>query len=115
MESLVAEHGLFNKVKFLGQRSDVNELYQAFDVFALPSLYEGLCLVGVEAQAAGLPCLFSDAITREVDVTGKSSFLPIDEPDVWVDAFCEIEPKSNAERAGTDRFDFSDYDIVQQG
>lgn len=48
-------------------------------------------------------------------MTGKSSFLPIDEPDVWVDAFCEIEPKSNAERAGTDRFDFSDYDIVQQG
>lgn len=115
VESLVAERGLSDRVKFLGQRSDVNELYQAFDVFALPSLYEGLCLVGVEAQAAGLPCLFSDAITREVDVTGKSSFLPIDEPDVWVDAFCEIEPKSNAERAGTDRFDFSDYDIVQQG
>ena len=114
-ESSVAERGLSDKVKFLGQRSDVNELYQAFDAFALPSLYEGLGLVGVEAQAAGLPCLFSDAITREVDVTGKSSFMPIDDSDVWANAFCEIEPRSNADRIGIDRSDFSDYDIVQQG
>jgi glycosyltransferase EpsF len=114
-ESSVAERGLSDKVKFLGQRNDVNELYQAFDAFALPSLYEGLGLVGVEAQAAGLPCLFSDAITREVDVTGKSSFMSIDDPDIWADAFCGIEPRPNAERAGIDRSDFSDYDIVQQG
>lgn len=43
---------------FLGQRSDVNELFQAMDVFCLPSLYEGLPVVGVEAQASGLPCFF---------------------------------------------------------
>lgn len=114
-ESSVAERGLADKVKLLGQRSDVNELYQAFDAFALPSLYEGLCLVGVEAQAAGLPCLFSDAITHEVDVTGKSSFMPIDDPDIWADAFCEIVPKSDIVRAGIDHGDFDNYDIVQQG
>lgn len=77
-ELSVADH-----VMFLGQRSDVNRLYQAFDVFCLPSLYEGLCLVGVEAQRAGLPCLFSDAITREVDVTETSRFMPIGSYEEW--------------------------------
>lgn len=114
-ESWVRERGLASKVKFLGQRSDVNELYQAFDAFALPSLYEGLCLVGVEAQAAGLPCLLSDRITREVDVTGTCEFLPIDDPDVWADALCAVEPRGDAERAGIDHADFANYDIVRQG
>jgi glycosyltransferase EpsF len=114
-ESWVAERGLTGKVRFLGQRDDVNELYQAFDVFAMPSLYEGLGLVGVEAQAVGLPCLLSDRITREVDVTGTCDFLPIDDPDVWADAMCAVEPRTDAERAGIDRADFTNYNIVRQG
>lgn len=87
-----AECGVSDKVKFLGQRDDVDRLYQAFDVFVLPSLYEGLCLVGVEAQAAGLPCFFSDPITREVDVTGTVRFLPIDDPALWAEALCTVNP-----------------------
>lgn len=77
------ELGVADYVLFLGQRSDVNRLYQAFDVFCLPSRYEGLCLVGVEAQRAGLLCLFSDAITREVDATNTSRFMPIDSHKEW--------------------------------
>ena len=114
-ESWVRERGLSDKVKFLGQREDVNELYQAFDAFALPSLYEGLGLVGVEAQVAGLPCLLSDRITREVDVTGTCQFLPIDDPKTWADALCALEPRTDVERAATDRADFANYDIVRQG
>lgn len=114
VESSVAERGLADKVRFLGQRADVDELYQVFDAFALPSLYEGLGLVGIEAQAAGLPCLLSDAITREVDVTGTCRFLPIDEPQVWANAFCAVKPKTDAQRAAIDYADFSDYDIVWQ-
>lgn len=52
----VARLRLENSVMFLGQRNDVSDLYQAFDVFLLPSLYEGLSAVGVEAQASGLLC-----------------------------------------------------------
>lgn len=115
IESWVAEHKLCDKVFFLGQRDDVERLYQAFDVFALPSLYEGLGLVGVEAQRAGLPCLLSDAITREVDVTGTCEFLPIDDSEIWTDALCALETKSDAERADTSCTAFSDYDIVRQG
>ena len=53
-------------VRFLGNRDDVNELYQAMDVFVMPSLFEGIPVVGVEAQFAGLPCVFSDKVPVEV-------------------------------------------------
>lgn len=55
---------LEEKVRFLGNRSDVNELYQAMDVFVLPSLFEGIPVVGIEAQFADLPCIFSDKIPK---------------------------------------------------
>ncbi len=57
--------GIQNKVLFLGQMGDVSEWYQAMDCFVLPSLFEGLPVVGIEAQAAGLPCFFSDRVTDE--------------------------------------------------
>lgn len=60
----IAEH-----VRFLGVRSDVADLMQAMDVFVFPSLYEGLGIVLIEAQAAGLPCVVSDTIPREAYLT----------------------------------------------
>lgn len=62
----VQEWGLTDRVLFLGQRNDVADLYNMFDLFVLPSLYEGLPVVGVESQVNGLPCLFSDTISSEV-------------------------------------------------
>ena len=100
---------------FLGQRDDIDRLYQAFDVFILPSLYEGLGLVGVEAQRAGLPCLLSDTITREVDVTRTCRFLPIDDPQVWADMLCSFERRTVKRRTDVDCGLFTDYDIVRQG
>ena len=66
---------LNDSVIFLGQRNDTNELYQAMDVFVLPSLYEGLPVVGVEAQAAGLQCYFSDNMTVETKVLNSTVFI----------------------------------------
>lgn len=114
VKALVDERGLTDRVKFLGQRSDVNRLYQAFDAFVLPSLYEGLGLVGVEAQVAGLPCLFSDAITREVDVTGESCFLPIDHSQAWIEALSCLVPRKRAERSKLSLKKFDSYDIYKQ-
>lgn len=114
IERWVNEHGIAEYVRFLGQRDDIERLYQAFDVFVLPSLYEGLCLVGVEAQAAGLPCLLSDQITREVEVTGGCEFLPIGDVQTWADAVCAIEP-SVAKRTAANTVDFTSYDIERQG
>ncbi len=57
--------GIQNQTIFPGQMADVSEWYQAMDCFVLPSLFEGLPVVGIEAQAAGLPCVFSDRVTDE--------------------------------------------------
>lgn len=65
IENKVKELGIEDKVKFMGIRSDVNDLMQAMDVFLFPSLYEGLGIVLIEAQAAGLKCVISDTIPRD--------------------------------------------------
>ena len=77
IKNKVRELGLDDSVKFLGQRNDANELYQAFDVFLLPSLYEGLPVVGVEAQASGLLCFFSDDMTKETKVLDSTVFMSL--------------------------------------
>lgn len=78
-------------VILLKDRKDVNELYQAMDVFMLPSLFEGIPLVGIEAQTAGLPCIFSDRVNKEVSVTPNSYFLSIDNGvDEWVSRIKQI-------------------------
>lgn len=77
IKNKVRELGLDDSVGFLGQRNDANELYQAFDVFLLPSLYEGLPVVGVEAQASGLLCFFSDDMTKETKVLDSTVFMSL--------------------------------------
>jgi glycosyltransferase involved in cell wall biosynthesis len=65
----VVQMGLSDRVTFAGNRSDVPRLMlKAVDVFLFPSLYEGLGLVLIEAQAAGLPCIFSDVVPEEADL-----------------------------------------------
>ena len=108
VERRVGELGLSGRVAFLGQRADVERLYSAADAFVLPSLYEGLPVVSVEAQASGLPCFLSDAITREVDVTGSVRFLSIGDPAPWADALCALGP---GERVHVRAEDFADYEI----
>lgn len=76
--------GLNDSVRFLGQRKDASELYQAFDVFLLPSLYEGLPVVGVEAQAAGNLCYLSTDMTKETKVLDSTVFMSLaNSPEEW--------------------------------
>lgn len=69
---------LDKSVVFLGQRNDANELYQVFDLFLLPSLYEGLPVVGVEAQATGNLCYLSNDMTKETKVLDSTIFMSLD-------------------------------------
>lgn len=78
MEEKVRTLGLESAVHFLGFRDDFNALLQAFDLFLMPSLYEGLPISAVEAQTAGLPCLLADTITDETAVTNLVAFLSLD-------------------------------------
>lgn len=75
----VQAQGLSDAVMFMGNRSDVNELYQVMDVFVMPSLFEGVPLVGVEAQFSGLPCVFSDKVPGEVMFTEKCEFVDLNQ------------------------------------
>ena len=71
--------GLEKDVRFTGNVDNVNDYMQALDCFVLPSRYEGLPIVGVEAQAAGLPCFFSKNITDELNVTKLANFVSLDD------------------------------------
>lgn len=79
IEEKVKLLSLDDSVKFLGIKENVNEYMQAMDVFLLPSFYEGLPVVGVEAQTSGLCCIFSNNITREVKLTQNVIYLGLDE------------------------------------
>lgn len=82
----IGQLGLEDHVMMLGRRSDVNRLYQAFDLFLLPSLYEGFPVVGVEALASGLPVLLSDQITGELGIFSAVEYISLKDADRWVAA-----------------------------
>lgn len=63
--SRISNYGISDYVIYLGRTEKIRELYNAMDVFLLPSLYEGLPVVGIEAQCTGLPVVFSDAVPKE--------------------------------------------------
>lgn len=89
--------GIAEHVHFLGVRSDVADLMQAMNVFVFPSLYEGLPVTMVEAQAAGLPCIISDKVPPECILTeGLVDVLPLSaEPEIWA---AKILEKKNLPR-----------------
>lgn len=80
IRNLVKVLNIESAVIFLGLRHDVNRLMQAMDCFVLPSRFEGLPVVGIEAQAADLPCFFSDSITKEIAITKKTYFFSLQDP-----------------------------------
>lgn len=85
MKSKVHNLGLDDKVLFLGTRNDAPRLFNAFDLFVLPSVFEGLGIVAVEAQANGLECLLSTTVPKEADITGVTYLSINDAPSVWAD------------------------------
>lgn len=105
--------GISDHILFLGQRTDVNHLYQAFDAFCLPSRYEGLGMVAIEAQVAGCPCVLSDQVPHEADVSGHSAFISIQEPDSWASEILRIQGADKREQINSNKkLDF--YDIEEQ-
>jgi glycosyltransferase involved in cell wall biosynthesis len=89
----VTKLGLQNKVIFAGNTTEIEKYYSAADIFVLPSKFEGLPLVLIEAQVSGLPCVIADNITTEVDITGMITALSIDcKPKVWAEKILATVP-----------------------
>lgn len=93
IENKVKELDLFGAVKFLGQREDVHEWYQAFDAFLFPSIYEGLGMVAIEAQCAGCYCLASTEVPSVAKVTDNIDFLDLNQgPKKWTEYLLNQTP-----------------------
>ena len=99
IKQYAAQLKLENDVKFLGLRDDIPDLLQAMDVFIMPSLFEGLPVSGIEAQASGLPCLFADTITSEVCMTKYAKRLPLSDEDAWIEQLMKIHGERNWKEA----------------
>lgn len=82
LKKQVEDLGLKDAVCCLNWQENIQDYFQAMDVFCLPSLFEGLGITCIEAQAAGLRCLLSDEIPEEAEVTDLVTFLPLDER-IW--------------------------------
>ena len=80
----VREMGLESKVRFLGVRDDVEKLMQGIDILVMPSLSEGFPVTLVEAQSADIPCVVSDVVSNEVNISGKIQYKSLmEDPIDW--------------------------------
>lgn len=87
MRQKVSDMKISDCVHFLGNRKDMNRIYQAMDVFIFPSLFEGLGIVAIEAQAAGIPLICSEGLPSETDISPLYKKMPLSEgAEKWADA-----------------------------
>jgi len=87
--------GIEKQVNYLGRREDIQKFYNAMDAFLLPSLYEGLPVVGLEAESCGLPVFFSTEVTLEANACGMGYFIDLNlTEEVWADTILKIVKKS---------------------
>ena len=91
VEEMIVKEGLEDRCFLTGSRSDVNRLMQAMDVLIMPSIYEGLPVTLIEAQAAGLSCFVSNTVSKEADITGLCTFLPLNAISQWNEEILESD------------------------
>lgn len=85
IEKYISDNNLANYVILLGNRNDVAEIIKCFDIFVLPSAFEGLGIVYIESQASGIPTFASNKVPIDTKITNLIKYLPIDNTDVWVE------------------------------
>lgn len=114
LKNRASELKISESVIFLGKRSDVNDLYNAMDIFVLPSVFEGLGVVLIEAQANGLPCISSLNVPREAVITRNHLQISLNEtPTKWAEILEQIDIKRD--ESATDHVRKNGYEISDQG
>ena len=109
----VEKQNLLDKVLFLDTVKNANDYYQAMDVFVLTSLFEGLPVVGIEAQASGTSCVFSNTITKELELTKFTQFIGLDKPaNQWAKEIVDLKNKGKNSINDTELI--KKYDIVNE-
>ena len=115
LEAKAARLGIAQDVKFLGVQSDTSIWYQAMDVFVMPSLFEGLPVVGMEAQASGLPCVFSTGVTEEVLLRPDSCRISLEQPDeAWAAVLKDADRNLPDRAQAAAQVRAAGYDIRQE-
>ena len=119
MKDKVSQMHLEERVRFLGVRSDVAQLWKGIDVFLFPSLFEGLPLVVIEAQAAGVFTILSDSITKEVQVTDQLEFVSLHQSaKEWANVLCKYKERQKSEANNAkirEEFEHAGYSIEAAG
>lgn len=111
VEEYVKNNKLKEKIVFLG-RKNVSEILNALDIFLMPSKFEGLPVSGVEAQVNGLPCVFSNNITKQVGILNSSVFESIDTVKDWVRAIRSIKINTNERCYASEQVTKAGFDII---
>ncbi|OLR62927.1 hypothetical protein BHF69_09690 [Anaerostipes sp. 992a] len=113
IKKIVKEKGLMKQVSFTGVRMDVENLYQMMDIFVLPSVFEGLGIVALEAQAASLPCLLADTVPPIVKVNDNVEFLALNQKiDLWADRIEQLIQESD--KKWMNKLEVSEFNIETQ-
>ena len=106
----IKAYGLEHVVRLLGRRDDVNKIMQAADVLVMPSFFEGLTVVGIEAQACDLPLLLSDTVTKELGLLPSSQFISLDAgAKAWAEVI--VNSKQHNRRSRYEELKAAGYDI----
>ena len=106
----IKAYGLENVVRLLGRRDDVNRIMQAADVLVMPSFFEGLTVVGIEAQACDLPLLLSDTVTKELGLLPSTQFISLDAgAKAWAEVI--VNSKQHNRRSRYEELKAAGYDI----
>ena len=100
-----------NNVFFLNIRQDINELLNAMDIFLLPSFFEGLPVVGIEAEATGLPVYTSNKVTKELPLQDLTKYYKLEDgSEKWAENILD-DYKNKTRKNTTDRIIRAEYDV----